>query len=89
MDTESGQDATKTEQATLIDAETQTEEFDNKVIGQDATETEQATMLNEETQTEEFDYLFQRPNRYSPPDMISSIQTTKFAFTPVYPPKKS
>ena len=55
MDTESGQDATKTEQATLVDAETQTEEFDNKVIGQDATETEQATMLDEETQTEEFD----------------------------------
>ena len=52
------QDATKTEQATLVDAETQTEEFDNKVIGQDATETEQATMLDEETQTEEFDYLF-------------------------------
>ena len=63
------QDATKTEQATLVDAETQTEEFDNKVIGQDAMETEQATMLDEETQTEEFDYLFQRPNRYSPPDI--------------------
>ena len=50
------QDATKTEQATLADAETQTEEFDNKEIGQDATETEQATMLDEETQTEEFIY---------------------------------
>ena len=63
------QDGTKTEQATLVDAETQTEEFDNKVIRQDATETEQATMLDEETQTEEFDYLFQRQNRYSPPDI--------------------
>ena len=37
--TQSGQDATNTEQATLVDAETQTEEFDNKVIGQDAMET--------------------------------------------------
>ena len=50
--TQSGQDATNTEQATLVHAETQTEEFDNKVIGQDAMETEQATMLDEETQTE-------------------------------------
>ena len=37
--------------------------------GQDATKTEQATVVDEETQTEEFDYLFQRPNRYSPPDI--------------------
>ena len=74
------QDATKTEQAT--------QEFDNKEIGQDATETEQATMLDEETQTEEFIYSRDRIVTH-PQTLISLIQTTKFAFTPVYPPKKS
>ena len=88
MDTESGQDATKTEQATLVDAETQTEEFDNKVIGQDATETEQATMLDEETQTEEFDYLFQRPNRYSPPDIDFFDTDDKIRFYTGLPTKE-
>ena len=88
MDTESDQGATKTEQATVVDAETQTEEFVNKVIGQDATETEQTTVFDEETQTEEFDYLFQRPNSCSPPDIDFFDTDDKFPFTPVYPPKK-
>ena len=82
------QDATKTEQATLVDAETQTEEFDNKEIGQDATETEQATMLDEETQTEEFDYLFQRPNRYSPPDIDFFDTDDKICFYTSLPTKE-
>ena len=88
MDTESGQDATKTEQATLVDAETQTEEFDNKEIGQDATETEQVTMLDEETQTEEFDYLFQRPDRYSPPDIDFFDTDDKIRFYTGLPTKE-
>ena len=88
MDTESGQDATKTEQATLVDAETQTQEFDNKVIKQDATETEQATMLDEETQTEEFDYLFQRPDRYSPPDIDFFDTDDKIRFYTGLPTKE-
>ena len=82
------QDATKTEQATLVDAETQTEEFDNKEIGQDATETEQATMLDEETKTEEFDYLFQRPNRYSPPDIDFFDTDDKICFYTSLPTKE-
>ena len=88
MDTESGQDATKTEQATLVDAETQTEEFDNKEIGQDATETEQATMLDEETQTEAFDYLFQRANRYCPPDIDFFDTDDKIRFYTGLPTKE-
>lgn len=86
--TQSGQDATNTEQATLVDAETQTEEFDNKEIGQDATETEQVTMLDEETQTEEFDYLFQRPNRYSPPDIDFFDTDDKICFYTSLPTKE-
>ena len=82
------QDATKTEQATLVDAETQTEEFDNKEIGQHATETEQATMLDEETQTEEFDYLFQRLNHYSPPDIDFFDTDDKICFYTSLPTKE-
>ena len=86
--TQSGQDATNTEQETLVDAETQTEEFDNKVIGQDAMETEQATMLDEETQTEEFDYLFHKPNRYSPPDIDFFDTDDKIRFYTGLPTKE-
>ena len=86
--TQSGQDATNTEQATLVDAETQTEEFDNKVIGQDAMETEQATMLDEETQTEEFDYLFHKPNRYSLPDIDFFDTDDKIRFYTGLPTKE-
>ena len=82
------QDATKTEQATLVDAEIQTEEFDNKEIGQHATETEQATMLDEETQTEEFDYLFQRLNHYSPPDIDFFDTDDKICFYTSLPTKE-
>lgn len=88
MDTESDQGATKTEQATVVNAETQTEEFDNKVIGQDATETAQTTVFDEETQTEEFDYLFQRPNSCSPPDIDFFDTDDKIPFYTSLPTKE-
>ena len=56
--------------------------------GQDATKTEQATVFDEETQTEEFHYLFQRPNRYSTPDIDFSDADDKIRFYTGLPTKE-
>ena len=56
---------TQTEEFEVMDSETQTEEFE---VMDSETQTEEFEVMDSETQTEEFEFMFSRPIGYQAPD---------------------
>ena len=73
-------------ESTVMDSETQTEEFE---VMDTKTQTEEFEVMDSETQTEEFEFMFSRPIGYQAPDKEFFKSEEKSAFTRDYLPLRS